>query len=612
MMTRAVFLFALLVWSMASFAAGRRDFDDCQTSDPASRIEACTRIVDDRGESRRNRMVAYFNRARAWRDKGELDRAIADFTEAIKLDPKVAQLYNSRGVTWGTKGELDRAIADFTEAIRLDPQYAEGYFNRAAAADRRRAFDRAIADYTEAARLDPQNSYAAIVGRGLARFGKGEFDRAIADFDEAIGLDADSAVAYFGRGRASRAKGDADGAIADFSKAISRSPKFAAIHLDRGLVHLYGNALAKALDDVNQAKELDPGNAITAVWADIVGQRIGLPGGLEQAIANIDMAKWPAPLLRLFLGQSTPSAVLAAAQDADATEKQFRVCWTNFYGGVLALRRGEKSDAARLYRLAAKDCPQESTEWWAANSELKQLQGPAPQSDPPAMLAQFDRLYRAGDFPAALAAAQEFEAAAKARSGTILYTADGKLDEAIEFYRRKLDTQEKVLGRDHADVANTLTDLAKLHEVQGKYADAVALHSRALETREKLFGQDHIDVAGALFNLGSAYTAQRKYGEAEERYRRALAIREKLLGEDDVATHDVRSKLYVVCFMQGKYAETEQLLLRDLRIGERRTGPDNPTLAPLLDNLIEVYRVQGKQREADEVSERLRRLKGGR
>jgi lipoprotein NlpI len=381
MMARAAVLLLLLVWSMASLAASRRDFDDCQASEPVARIAACTRIVDDRGENPRNRLVAYFNRGRAWRDKGELDRAIADFTAAITLDPKLAQLYNSRGVTWGTKGNLDRAIADFTEAIKLDSQYAEGYFNRAAAADRKREFDRAIADYTEAARLDPNSSYAAICGRGLARIGKGEFDRAIADFNEAVRLDARSSIAYFGRGRALRAAGDADRAIADFSTAIGLSSQFAAaIHLDRGLVHLYGNALAKAMDDVNQAKELEPGNAITAVWADIVAQRIGLPGGLEQAIANIDMTKWPAPLLRLFLGQATPAAVLAAAQDADAIDRQFRVCWTNFYGGVLALRRGEKSDAARLYGLAAKDCPRESTEWWAANSELKQLQsdsGPA-------------------------------------------------------------------------------------------------------------------------------------------------------------------------------------------------------------------------------------------
>ena len=68
--------------------------------------------------------MAYDNRGLIWQEKGDLDKAIADYTEAIRLDPKYAMAYDSRGRRLGTKGDLDKAIADFNEAIRLDPNDA--------------------------------------------------------------------------------------------------------------------------------------------------------------------------------------------------------------------------------------------------------------------------------------------------------------------------------------------------------------------------------------------------------------------------------------------------------------------------------------------------------
>ena len=90
---------------------------------------------------------AYTNRGLAWGDKGDLDRAIADYNEAIRLDPKYADAYYNRGLAWRAKGDLDRAIADYNEAIRLDPKYADAYNNRGNAWRAKGDLDRAIADY---------------------------------------------------------------------------------------------------------------------------------------------------------------------------------------------------------------------------------------------------------------------------------------------------------------------------------------------------------------------------------------------------------------------------------------------------------------------------------
>ena len=81
----------------------------------------------------------------------------------------------------------------------------------------------------------------------------------------------------------------------------------------------------------------------------------------------------PAPVIRHFLGQTTPEAVLAAADDPNAKTKQGKVCEANFYTAELALQRRAKDEATRLFRLAATNCPQNFTERAAAHAELRAL-----------------------------------------------------------------------------------------------------------------------------------------------------------------------------------------------------------------------------------------------
>ena len=55
---------------------------------------------------------------------------MADYDEAIRIDPTFALAYNNRGDAWFNKGDLDRAIADFSAAIKHNPSLAIAYGNR--------------------------------------------------------------------------------------------------------------------------------------------------------------------------------------------------------------------------------------------------------------------------------------------------------------------------------------------------------------------------------------------------------------------------------------------------------------------------------------------------
>jgi lipoprotein NlpI len=217
------------------------------------------------------------------------------------------------------------------------------------------------------------DSKLAYNNRGLAKNSNGDFDGAIADFSEAIRLDPKYARAYNNRCLARNNKGQSDLALADCNEAIRLDPKYTSAYVNRGIVSLYAGLLPMALADFNQWSQFDPKNAYAALWSNVVGKRGNLPSRLAAAAKQIDMTKWPAPIVRLYLGQLTADAALTAADDSAANTKRGQVCEANFFTGEFMLQSGKKDEAAHLFRLAAADCPKDFGQYSAANAELKAL-----------------------------------------------------------------------------------------------------------------------------------------------------------------------------------------------------------------------------------------------
>jgi tetratricopeptide (TPR) repeat protein len=120
-------------------------------------ISGCTAVLQS-DVSAGNRAVAYTNRGIAYSGKKDYDRGIADFNEAIRLDPSLAEPYNNRGVAYQDKGDYDRAVADFSEAITIDPSHAAiAYRNRGHLFETQGRREEAIADFRQALAIDPKH-----------------------------------------------------------------------------------------------------------------------------------------------------------------------------------------------------------------------------------------------------------------------------------------------------------------------------------------------------------------------------------------------------------------------------------------------------------------------
>jgi tetratricopeptide (TPR) repeat protein len=121
------------------------------------------------------------------------EQAIAKYTQGI------AQIYCARGCAYAAKGDCDKAVADFTEAIRLEPQDAMAYYCRGNVYEKKGDHEKAIVDYTQAIRLDPQ-FIGAYVNRANAYESVGEYQKAVADHKQAIRIDPESWIPYHNLG----------------------------------------------------------------------------------------------------------------------------------------------------------------------------------------------------------------------------------------------------------------------------------------------------------------------------------------------------------------------------------------------------------------------------
>ena len=107
-----------------------------------------------------------------YQDKGDFDRAIADYDKAITLDPKDAEPHEIRGLAYYLKGDLDRAVADSRKALELQPEDDDAWRLLGMAHYAADDFKSASADLLRAIEL--KDDVYAMLFRFLARSRTGE------------------------------------------------------------------------------------------------------------------------------------------------------------------------------------------------------------------------------------------------------------------------------------------------------------------------------------------------------------------------------------------------------------------------------------------------------
>ena len=160
-----------------------------------------------------------------------------------------------------------------------------------------------------------------------------------------------------------------------------------------------------------------------------------------------------------------------------------------------------------------------------------------------------------------------------------VYNNRGNHSEALQSYKRALDTATRSLGEQHERTSVTYRELGVTQHIMHDYSAALQSHQRALGIRLKLFGENHESTADSYRELGVTQYNMHDYSAALQSHQRALTIRLKIFGEDQESTADSYWALGVTQYNMHDYCAALQSHQRALTIRLKVFGEDHKSTA---------------------------------
>jgi len=260
-MLRALFL-AVVTLLATSPARAAGDIDTCrnQGAEPAARLAACETVIADDKITGKPRAAAFWFRADALMKKRDYDGAIVAFSAAHDNDPEHIGYINSRGIAYSNKGDDERALADYDLCLKLRPNFASAYNNRGLIFMRRGDFERAFAEFNTALNYPTSDAirYIHFYNRARLQTYRKQYPAAIADFADAQKLNPDGPQVANYRCMTYIEMGKFDEALADCNAALAKSPTSIYTLTNRGNAYLAKGDLDAALKDYNEALKINP------------------------------------------------------------------------------------------------------------------------------------------------------------------------------------------------------------------------------------------------------------------------------------------------------------------------------------------------------------------
>lgn len=167
------------------------------------------------------------------RKNKDYEGAIIEYTNAIKSNPAISDLYNKRGMAKDSKMDFQGAIDDYTNALDVAKSFRQ---------ERNRRDD-------------------YYFNRGSARYLISDYANAVIDFTESLRAGSDDYYTFFLRARCKEELTDYQGAIDDYTKSIDEYWKNPDSYLHRGMIYYKLNQKDKACSDWSKAGELGAATA---------------------------------------------------------------------------------------------------------------------------------------------------------------------------------------------------------------------------------------------------------------------------------------------------------------------------------------------------------------
>lgn len=254
----------------------------------ASRIDAASLAEDGPPTAAPTDARGFDRRGASYLRRNDYPRAIADFSEAVRLAPTAGVYHYNRGAAHLAAGHTELAFEDFTQALRINPRDGLALAARGEIYLIRHDEARATADFNQAVILLPADT-GVLTRIALAYDRAGLFEKAVRGFDAALAKTTDPynrAPLLNGRCWAKGEWGqELESGVADCTAALAIVPGDSGALDSRGFVHLRLGQYDKAIDDYDAALRISPTLASSLYGRGLAEARSG-----QAAKAATDLA----------------------------------------------------------------------------------------------------------------------------------------------------------------------------------------------------------------------------------------------------------------------------------------------------------------------------------
>ncbi len=291
-------------------------------------------------------------------DSGRIDDAFARYTVVLTWDVSSATASTAcqnRGNLFNRRGEIDKALRDYEQAIRLNPRNAGAYTNRGVVLAQKGDHDDAIKDFNAALQLEP-TLFKAIYNRGLSYRDLGDPENAERDFDATIKLSPNFALVHVNRAALYAQQKKFAQAAADYKAAQKLDPSMPEPFIGLAFLNLHEGKQAEAVSNLEKALKLRP--------------------DYPQTLNALGWLRATSPVKSLRDGRKAIDLAMQACQLSDWAEFQFVDTLAAAYAET-----GEFEKAVEFQRFALNLPSLPETQRGDAEKRLKQYSNHQPYRD---------------------------------------------------------------------------------------------------------------------------------------------------------------------------------------------------------------------------------------
>jgi tetratricopeptide (TPR) repeat protein len=307
-------------------------------------------------ECTRDNFAAYNNLGIALSQQGRSKEGIADFREALRIDPAFARAHYNLGSALAGQGQIEQGIAQLREAVRIDPAYADAHSSLGAVLNRQGRMDEGIAELRDALRIEPASADAHN-NLGIALFRQGQGEQAIAQFREAIRTNPQFAEAHCNLGNALVERGETKEGIAQLREALRINPADERAHYSLGKALLAQGQMDEGIAELREASRINPANPRNH---NTLGIALFQQGQAEKGIAEFRVALRLGPtdaqvhnnLAKALLEQGQTAEAIAETRKALELDPADGTYQNNLAWMLATAQPASLRDGARAVQLA--------------------------------------------------------------------------------------------------------------------------------------------------------------------------------------------------------------------------------------------------------------------